>query len=120
MYAVCIIYHFWVIFRHHMINHMYLVLLSEVLFLAFTFGGLGSDLLVILLEGGEILTGLGELSFFHTLSTYQWTKARLAYMRSNLWSIRERASAMAVVLETMHTALWTRARSPPGTTVGGW
>jgi len=45
-----------------------LVLLSEVLFLALTFGGLGSDLLVILLEGGEILTGLGELSFLHTLT----------------------------------------------------
>ena len=30
--------------------------------------GLGSDLLVILLKGGKILTGLGELSLLHTLS----------------------------------------------------
>jgi len=44
----------------------------------------------------------------------------LAYIKSNLWSIRDRASAIAVVLATMHTARWTRARSPPGTTVGGW
>ena len=30
------------------------------------------------------------------------------------------ASAMAVVLESMHTARCTFARSPPGITVGGW
>ena len=47
---------------------MYLILLSEVLLLAFTLSGLGTDLLVVLLEGGKILTGLGELSFLHTLS----------------------------------------------------
>merc|ERR550514_2070456 len=50
--------------------------------------------------------------------TYQWTKARLEYIRSNLWSIRENTSAMAVVLLIMQTALITFARSPPGTTVG--
>jgi len=33
-----------------------------------TFGGLDTDFLVVLLESGEILTGLGELSFFHTLT----------------------------------------------------
>merc|ERR550534_1695852 len=52
--------------------------------------------------------------------TYQWTKARLAYMRSNLWSRRAQASATAVVLLNMQTARWTLAKSPPGTTVGGW
>ena len=85
--------------------------------------------------------------------TYQWTKALLAYIRSNLWSnlkikgiqvyqeYKQRnmdsncsikyffkesvsylaqASAMAVVLESMHTARCTFARSPPGITVGGW
>merc|ERR1712187_865264 len=52
--------------------------------------------------------------------TYQWTKARLAYITSNLWSMRENTSAMAVEFEIMHTARWTLARSPPGTTVGGW
>jgi len=34
----------------------------------FTLSGLDSDLLVILLEGGEIFSGLRELSFLHTLS----------------------------------------------------
>merc|ERR1711871_959463 len=33
-----------------------------------TFGGLDTDFFVVLLESGEILTGLGELSFFHTLT----------------------------------------------------
>jgi len=37
-------------------------------FLTLTLGGLNSDLLVILLEGGKILSGLGELTFFHTLT----------------------------------------------------
>ena len=42
--------------------------LAEVLLLAFSLGSLGSDLFVILLKGGKILTGLGELSFLHTLT----------------------------------------------------
>ena len=37
-------------------------------FFSFTLGGLDSDLLVILLESGKILSGLGELSFLHTLT----------------------------------------------------
>merc|ERR1711948_222172 len=43
---------------------------SLVLFflLTLTIGGLGTDLLVVLLEGGKILTGLGELTFLHTLT----------------------------------------------------
>merc|ERR1719326_296888 len=41
-----------------------------VLFLILTLaiGGLGAHLLVVLLEGGKILTGLGELTFLHTLT----------------------------------------------------
>ena len=46
--------------------------------------------------------------------TYQCTKARLAYMRSNLWSSRAKASTIAVVLLSMHRARCTFARSPPG------
>jgi hypothetical protein len=37
-----------------------------------------------------------------------------------LWSIRANTSAIAVELLIMHTARCTFARSPPGTTVGGW
>ncbi len=48
--------------------------------------------------------------------THQCTKARLAYMRSNLWSSRAHASAIAVVLLSMHTARCTFAKSPPGGT----
>jgi len=44
----------------------HLILLNILLTL--NIGGLGTDLLVVLLEGGQILTGLGELSFLHTLS----------------------------------------------------
>merc|ERR1711966_185121 len=43
-----------------------LILLALLLTLALS--GLGTDLLVVLLEGGKILTGLGELSLLHTLS----------------------------------------------------
>ena len=52
--------------------------------------------------------------------TYQCTKARLEYMRSNLWSMRASTPAMAVVLDIMQTERCTLATSPPGTTVGGW
>merc|ERR1719484_231358 len=37
-------------------------------FFVLGFGGLDTDFLVILLEGGEIFSGFGELSFFHTFS----------------------------------------------------
>merc|ERR1711866_6611 len=36
--------------------------------LTFTLGGLDTDLFVVLLEGSEILTSLGELTLFHTLT----------------------------------------------------
>ena len=100
-----------------------------------------TNFLVVLLQGCEILAGFRELSLLHALThipgklntsylvsvvrnlscyTYQWTNALFAYMRSNLWSKRAQASAMAVVLLSMQTHLGTLARSPPGTTVGGW
>merc|ERR1712036_198782 len=46
-------------------NRTNLVLL---LVFALTLGGLGANLFVVLLEGGKILTGLGELTFLHTLT----------------------------------------------------
>merc|ERR1719183_1414498 len=44
----------------------HLILLT--LLLALALHGLGADLLVILLEGGKILTTLGELTLLHTLT----------------------------------------------------
>merc|ERR1711977_487455 len=68
--------------------------LFSVLLLLHLFGeGAGADLLVVLLHGGQIL----------------------AYIRSNLWSMRWKTSAMAVELETMQTLLSACAKSPPGT-----
>merc|ERR1712151_614129 len=37
-------------------------------FLTLTLGGLDTDLFVILLKGSQILSGLGEFTFFHTLT----------------------------------------------------
>merc|ERR1712121_319838 len=37
-------------------------------FFSLTLDGVDTDLFVILLESSKILTGLGELSFFHTLT----------------------------------------------------
>ena len=45
-----------------------LELITVALLLAFTFGGLDADLFVILLEGSQILTSLGEFTFFHTFT----------------------------------------------------
>ena len=55
----------------------------------------------------------------NVISDYQWTKARLANIKSNFLSNLFHASLMAVVLVRQQTARWTLARSPPGTTVGG-
>merc|ERR1711871_814289 len=44
----------------------YLVLLLA--FLALTLSGLGANFLVVLLKGGKVLTGLGELAFLHALA----------------------------------------------------
>merc|ERR1712162_84854 len=44
------------------------VIITPCPLLSLTLGSLDSDLLVILLEGGKILSGLGELSLFHALS----------------------------------------------------
>ena len=46
----------------------HLVLLPVVLLLALALGGLGADLLVVLLEGREILARLGELALLHALA----------------------------------------------------
>jgi len=40
----------------------------HALLFGLSLGGLNTDFFVILLEGGEILTGLGEFSLFHTFS----------------------------------------------------
>merc|ERR1719233_2303967 len=37
-------------------------------FFTFLFYGVDTDFFVILLEGGEILTGFGEFTFFHTFT----------------------------------------------------
>merc|ERR1719327_1775777 len=53
---------------------LHLVLL---LFLALTISGLSANLFVVLLEGGKILTGLGELTFLHTLTDVPVDKGTL-------------------------------------------
>ena len=45
-----------------------LVFLSVVFFFSLAFGGLGTNFFVILFQGGKILTGFGELTFFHTFT----------------------------------------------------
>ena len=37
-------------------------------FFGFTLDGIDADLFVVLLQGGQILSGLGEFSLFHTFS----------------------------------------------------
>lgn len=52
--------------------------------------------------------------------TSHCVKTSLAYLRSDLGSRRAQASAAPVVFLGMHTALCSLARSPRGTTEGGW
>ena len=51
-----------------LLSSLRLELLAKVFLLAFTLGGLGTDLLVILLEGGQVFTSFGELTFLHALA----------------------------------------------------
>ena len=53
-------------------------------FLTLTFGGLNADFLVVLLEGSEILTSLGELTFFHTLSDVPMDESTLGVHKIEL------------------------------------
>jgi len=53
------------------------ILSLHALFLTFTFGGLDTDLFVVLLESGEILSGLGEFSFLHALSNVPMDESSL-------------------------------------------
>jgi len=77
-----------------------LQLVTITLLLTFTLCSLNANFLVVFLQSGKVFT--------------------CAYMRSNLWSMREKTSAIAVDLLIMQQARMTFARSPPGTTVGGW
>jgi hypothetical protein len=45
-----------------------LVLITLLTALSGVIDGLSADLLVVLLEGSQVLTGLGELTFLHTLT----------------------------------------------------
>jgi len=63
LYAVCC----WLESLEKLVTR-FLELITVALFFAFTFGGLDADFFVILLEGGQIFTGLGEFTFFHTFT----------------------------------------------------
>merc|ERR1712078_57488 len=41
---------------------------ARLVLLALALGRLGADLLVVLLEGGQVLAGLGELALLHALA----------------------------------------------------
>merc|ERR1711988_728033 len=97
-----------------------LELVTIALLFALALCRLDAHLLVVLLKRREVFAGLRKLALFHSFTEYQCTKARLEYIKSNLWSMREKTSAMAVLLLIMQQARITLARSPPGTTVGGW
>jgi len=63
--------------RYGFLSYSDLILLTEVLFLAFALGGLGTNLFVILLKSGKIFTGLREFTFFHTFSDIPVDKGSL-------------------------------------------
>merc|ERR1740121_1210491 len=56
----------------------------HALLLGLSLGGLDADLLVVLLKGGEILTGLGELSFLHALSDVPMDESTLGVHKIEL------------------------------------
>ena len=105
-------------------------------------------LFIILLKSRQIFSSLRKLSFLHSFSNIPMNKCTLCIHQIKLviqskrefklWSnyfersvhvvfkcylricYLAHASAMAVVLLNMQTHRGTLAKSPPGTTVGGW
>merc|ERR1712094_141254 len=63
---------------------------------------------------------LPKTHLLHPLSDVPVDERTLGVHQVKLWSILEKTSAIAVELLIMQTARITFARSPPGTTVGGW
>merc|ERR1739846_181216 len=53
--------------KHHQVKHF-------LVFITFILHGVKTDLLVILLKGSQILTGLGEFTLFHTFSNVPMDK----------------------------------------------
>merc|ERR1712179_553120 len=64
-YCCCL---FVIVYLLLLFTCLFVCLIFLSLLLSFSLDGVNSDLLVILLQGSEILTGLGELSLLHTLS----------------------------------------------------
>jgi hypothetical protein len=76
--------------------------------------GLDAYFLIIFFQGSHISSQASENSPTSIPSPiHQCTKALLSTLKSNLWSRWAQASAMIVVLLSMHTACCTLARSPP-------
>merc|ERR1719388_367861 len=97
-----------------------LVLLAEVLLLALALGGLGADLLVVLLEGRKVLARLGELALLHALADVPVHERALGVHQVELVVDARVELGKGRGVRHMATARMTLARSPPGTTVGGW
>merc|ERR1712100_791175 len=55
-----------------------------LIFFAFAFYGVDTDLFVILLKGGQILTGFGEFTFFHTFTDVPMDESSLGVHKIEL------------------------------------
>ena len=114
----------------------HLIFLLSIFFLL-SLKRIHAHLLVVLLEGSQVLSGLGELSLLHALTNVPVDEGPLGVHQVKLVvkpgpgftygklfvsgsSMCVPKLPMAVVLESMQTALGILAMSPPGTTVGGW
>merc|ERR1712156_1287787 len=103
----------------HRKRSVHLVLLIELL-LALTLHRLGANLLVVLLQGRKVLTGLRELTLLHALTDVPVHERTLGVHQIELVvQAREHLSDSRGVRDHAHRRC-TLARSPPGTTVGGW
>eukprot|EP00116_Pleurobrachia_bachei_P002039 sb/3462301/ len=86
----------------HVVTPPNLVLIIIIITLTLVIKRINTDLLVILLKGSQILSGLGELSLLHTLADVPVDKGLFGIHQVKLlvktWA---QASAMAVVLDNV-------------------
>ena len=100
-----------------MLIHLVLFL---VLAFTFTISGVSANLLIVLLEGGKVLTGLGELTFLHTLTDVPVHEGTLDLHEVELVVNTGQSLGHSDGVGNHGASAHDLARSPPGATVGGW
>eukprot|EP00930_Biecheleria_cincta_P053391 TRINITY_DN3885_c0_g1_i4.p1 TRINITY_DN3885_c0_g1~~TRINITY_DN3885_c0_g1_i4.p1 ORF type:complete len:147 (+),score=21.62 TRINITY_DN3885_c0_g1_i4:42-482(+) len=97
-----------------------LELIAIAFFLPLSLSCLNADLFVVLLQCSQVFSCFTEFTLLHAFTHVVVHKGTFGVHQVELVVNARKNSAIAVLFEIMQQARITLARSPPGTTVGGW